>query len=501
MSVGFALILASLVAAVPVNDIHSQLNLTRVAEVRRPTTAVEVQAIVRDAAKRHMAISVAGGRHAMGGQQFGEGTILVDMSSMRRILGLDVARRLANVEAGIQWPELIVGLMDRQPGVPEGKNQLSIRQKQTGADRLSIGGALAANVHGRGLTFKPFIDDVESFRLVDPEGDLKTCSRQENADLFGLVIGGYGLFGIVVDVQLRLYPRIKLQRVVEITDVDTIDAKVAQRVSQGHIYGDLQYSIDGNSSDFLRRGVFSTYQALPDNTPMPPTQKELRERDWINLYWLAHTDKPRAFEIYSQYYLSTQGQRYWSDIHQLGVYVDHYHRDLDARLRQARPDYRPGTEMISELYVPRAKLGAFMQKAAAVLKENHGDVIYGTVRFIEKDDESFLAWAKDNYAAVIFNLHVEHSTDGLARAAGQFRDLIDAAESFGGSFYLTYQAWASRDQVERAYPQMPRFLAEKRRLDPNLRFQSEWYRHMSRLFARPVGGRGEAGGATVGSVK
>ena len=36
-----------------------------------------------------------------------------------------------------------------------------IVQKQTGADRLSLGGALACNAHGRGLALKPIVDQVE----------------------------------------------------------------------------------------------------------------------------------------------------------------------------------------------------------------------------------------------------------------------------------------------------------------------------------------------------
>src|SRR5580700_4999229 len=37
-----------------------------------------------------------------------------------------------------------------------------IRQRQTGADRLTIGGAIGANIHGRVLTSPPFVDDLES---------------------------------------------------------------------------------------------------------------------------------------------------------------------------------------------------------------------------------------------------------------------------------------------------------------------------------------------------
>ena len=103
-----------------------------------------------------------------------------------------------------QWPELLDELSRLQPGE---KAPLGIRQKQTGADRLCLGGALAANIHGRGLRMKPFVADVEAFELVNALGELVRCSRTENRDLFQLAIGGYGLFGVVVRVCLRLDER------------------------------------------------------------------------------------------------------------------------------------------------------------------------------------------------------------------------------------------------------------------------------------------------------
>src|SRR6266480_1765276 len=189
---------------VVVNDIHSQLNATRVYRVAKPSSADAVVQLVRSAGREGRPLSIAGGRHAMGGQQFGSDTTLVDMGSMRQVLGFDAARGLIDVEAGIEWPELMRHLVDAQHGAARA---WGIRQKQTGADRLSIGGALAANAHGRGLKFKPMIADVESFALVDAQGKVLTCSRKENRELFRLAIGGYGLFGLIAEVKLRLMPR------------------------------------------------------------------------------------------------------------------------------------------------------------------------------------------------------------------------------------------------------------------------------------------------------
>jgi len=228
-------------AGVVVNDVHSQLNETRVNRVISPDSVEAIQTIVRQAGAERRAISIAGGRHAMGAQQFGTDTILLDMGRMDKVVSLDAEHGFLVVQAGIRWPELLDDLARRQQGI---SRTWGIRQKQTGADRLSIGGALSANAHGRGLSFKPFIDDVESFTLVDADAKVRTCSRKENPELFRLAIGGYGLFGVIADVKLRLVPRRKVQRVVRIIDLKELVPAVEQRIKDGYLYGDFQVDID-----------------------------------------------------------------------------------------------------------------------------------------------------------------------------------------------------------------------------------------------------------------
>jgi FAD/FMN-containing dehydrogenase len=377
------------------------------------------------------------------------------------------------------WPELCAYLLKAQEGRPR---QWGIAQKQTGADRLTIGGALAANVHGRGLKMKPFIADVESFVLIDSRGEARTCSRTENAELFRMAIGGYGLFGPIATIKLRLVPRQKIQRVVEVRAIDDLPKAFEQRIADGYVFGDFQFSVDERSEDFLRKGVFSCYRPVDPATPVPNVQRELVDEDWHALLLLAHNNKAMAFEQYSKYYLSTSGQMYWSDTHQMSTYLADYHVRLDEHLGAKDR----ATEMITEIYVPRPDLPAFMGEVATVFRGNGVPIVYGTVRLIEQDDESFLAWAKQPYACIIFNLHTVHTREGIDRAGQAFRDLIDMGMKRGGRYYLTYHRHARRDQVEACYPQLPEFLRLKRQHDPQERFQSDWYRHYKDMFAARI---------------
>ncbi len=459
-----------------VNDIHSQLNPTRVREVATVSSVTDLHQALRCAAASGQVVSIAGGRHAMGAQQFAEQSLMLDMTRLNRVRSLDRAGGVVEVEAGIMWPALVDHLLASQEGQ---SRQWGIAQKQTGADRLTIGGALAANVHGRGLTMKPFINDVESFVLVDAHGNARTCSRTENAELFRLAIGGYGLFGVISTVKLRLMPRRKIQRVVELRLVDDLPKAFEQRIADGFIFGDFQFSIDETSEDFLRKGVFSCYRPVDPQMQMPQAQRGLGDEDWYALVVLAHNDKATAFEQYSKYYLSTSGQIYWSDTHQMSTYLDDYHARLDEQLGVTDR----ATEMITEIYVPRPALPPFMAEVAGAFRRNGVPIVYGTIRLTEQDDESYLAWAKQPYACIIFNLHVVHTPIGIERAVKAFRDLIDMGMKRGGHYYLTYHRYARRDQVEACYPQLPEFLRLKRRYDPEERFQSEWYRHYKRMFA------------------
>src|SRR6266852_1179226 len=462
--------------AVRVNDIHSQLNSTRVLEVLKPRSLEDVQSIIRKARKDRRIISVAGGRHAMGGQQFGTDTLLIDIRGLSRILHLDRERGIIEVEAGIEWPELMNGYLALQNG---DRKPWGIAQKQTGADRLTMAGTIAANAHGRGLKMKPFVSDVESFVLVDATGTAHMCSRTENPELFRLVHGGYGLFGVVTSARLRLVPRRKVERMVEIRKVDDLIAAFEKRITDGFQYGDFQFSIEHASEDCLHKVVFSCYRPVSMDTPIPPTEKQLTDENWRQLLYLAHTDEKQAFNRYADYYLSTNGQVYWSDLHQLSIYPDNYHRQIDDKLHAPFP----ATEMITEIDVPRPALKGFLDEAREDFRKNSVALIYGTVRLIERDDETFLPWAKQPYACTIFNLHTVHSPEGLKRSEYAFRRLIDMAARRGGTYYLTYHRYATRNQVESCYPQFAEFLRLKKKYDPEERFQSDWYRHYRATFA------------------
>src|SRR6266513_1992965 len=118
-----------------VNDIHSQLNRTRVRKLLTPRTQDELAQAVRRASRNRLPISVSGCRHSMGGQQFATDSICIDSRHLTRILAFDRERGFIEAESGIQWPKLIDSYLDAQRTQTR---QWGIAQKQTGADTFTL---------------------------------------------------------------------------------------------------------------------------------------------------------------------------------------------------------------------------------------------------------------------------------------------------------------------------------------------------------------------------
>src|SRR5438270_2450567 len=135
-----------------INDIHSQLNWTRVRELLTPSSVQELADAVRRASRKGLPISISGCRHSMGGQQFATDSICIDTRRLNRVISFDRERGLIEAEAGIQWPALLENYLAAQQNI---EKQWGIAQKQTGADTFTIGGSLSSKGHGRGLKMKP----------------------------------------------------------------------------------------------------------------------------------------------------------------------------------------------------------------------------------------------------------------------------------------------------------------------------------------------------------
>ena len=176
-----------------INDV-SQLNPTDVSQITNATQVRDLQRAIRLAKEKGLKISIAGKRHSQGGHAFYDDAIVLNMEDFDQILDFQPETKTIRVQSGVTWAQIQDYIN------PFG---LAVKTMQS-TNIFTIGGSLSSNIHGRDLHATTIIDTVRSFRLLTVEGKILTCSRDQNTDLFHLVIGGFGLFGVILDIELDL---------------------------------------------------------------------------------------------------------------------------------------------------------------------------------------------------------------------------------------------------------------------------------------------------------
>lgn len=125
--------------------------------------------------------------------------------------------------------------------------------------------------------------------------------------------------------------------------------------------------------------------------------------------------------------------------------------------------------------VPPDRLEAFLAEARARCDDWRLAVQALEVRHTRQEDDTFLCWARREFAEVSLRLGDWRALGGAVRTTQARHALLDAAIAHGGSFPIAFTPDATRAQTEACYPQLKRFLAEKRRLDPAGRLVNPWF--------------------------
>ncbi|MBI3797032.1 MAG: FAD-binding oxidoreductase, partial [Deltaproteobacteria bacterium] len=154
-----------------------------------------------------------------------------------------------------------------------------------------------------------------------------------------------------------------------------------------------------------------------------------------------------------------------------------YEASYDAR--ELEPFSRSqSTYVLQEYFVPVARFDEFVPEMAEIFNRYHVNVINVSIRHAKQDPGSLLAWAKEeSFAFVVY--YKQGVRDYEKTEVGIWtRELIDAALSVGGSYYLPYQIHATDEQFHQAYPRAEEFFALKRNVDPEYRLRNKlWDRY------------------------
>jgi FAD/FMN-containing dehydrogenase len=140
------------------------------------------------------------------------------------------------------------------------------------------------------------------------------------------------------------------------------------------------------------------------------------------------------------------------------------------------------TDILHEYFVPATRFGAFVRACQDVIPASYQQLLNITLRYVDADRDSVLAYAPDPRIAAVMLFSQEKTMRGEADMARMTHALIERVLDLGGTYYLPYRPHASLDQLTRGYPAAVAFAARKREVDPGLLFRNQlWDGYLAKL--------------------
>jgi FAD/FMN-containing dehydrogenase len=439
-------------------DDVGRLYPTPVTKVVPGTDTATLVAVVKEAAANGLKVAIAGKGHSQGGHTFYRDAVVLDMRPFNRIISLDVEQKLIRVQSGATWEDVQNYIN------PHG---LAVKVMQS-SNIFTLGGSLSANVHGRDPRYGPLIETVRSFTLLRADGSITAVSRQSDAELFSLVIGGYGLFGVILDVELELTDNVSYRKRTDALDYTAYPAWFADNVLNNPQAGLhiarlsivpgaqlLREMYASTWFDTAEQGEVALTSTATDNRIAKIFYGLSRHNTWgKRLRWALQkrlVDKPGATELVTR---------------------NNAMRPPAAFLAYDSPD---DTDILQEYFIPYAGFVAFTDRLRDIVIAHDINLLSITIRYLPEDTESVLRYATLDMFA--FVLDINHGLDAAAVAEAETwtRELVEAALANGGTYYLTYQLYPASQQLARAYPRSGEFFAKKAGYDPDLLFMNRFY--------------------------
>lgn len=423
-----------------------------------PLSIKHIQEIVSDANENDQQIAIVGSGLSQGSQflPLHEGNIVLDLQNLKEVK-VDSENKIAIVQAGATW-------RDVQEAVnPHG---LSVQVMQA-SNVFTIGGSLSVNCHGWDHRMGTVGQTVNAVTIVDCNGMLKRLTPQDPE--FHYVIGGYGLFGVIVQAELALTDNIELVdegKVIPFHDYVNYFYKdvLPNEAIKMHL---LRLSLDPDH--LLSEGIAQNYIAISKNEV--PVVSDLRDEPEIGS--LVH-----RVGVHSARKLNYVRRLFWMNERRsiLTPKLTTRNEAMRAPINAIFSHSVHDTEWLQEFFVPGAELESFITKLGSLLTRYKVCLINASVRFVKANDVAALDYTngEDRFAVVLcFNQLLNDHDIELAKE--WIKGAIDLALSHGGSYYLPYQHFAEQKQFQQAYPKFCEFLQIKKKFDPNELFASQFF--------------------------
>jgi len=444
-----ALAVSPLVASTKVTDI-SNLDSVQVASIFTPYSVAHLKKRLPSLKKP---ISIAGARCSQGLHIAIRNGTMVDLKELKKIVAFDKQKKQITVEAGITWRD-IQKYIDRY--------DLALAAIQSYSD-FSVGGSLSVNVHGRDIQHGSLITMVDSIDMLLASGDIVHASRTENADLFFSSIGGYGALGIIVHATINLVPNCALKRKVQTIPLADYKRHYFQSVITNP-------KIQLHNANIML-GDFDSVASVSWCTTDRPVTVQDRLRTTQKFYPVNMAGEALLRKNKIGHHVREKVEMKEAET-PLIVWRNY---EMGHTINTLKPVSRIiSSSILQEYFIPVDQFETFAKQLKKIIKSDGIDMLNVSIRHVPADKGTTLPYAPQESFAFVCYLNIFNNSISQNRAKAWTQKLINAALACGGTYYLPYQPWATREQFMQAYPGCTMLREHKKKYDPTNTFNSNF---------------------------
>ncbi len=410
-----------------------------------------IRAELQAAASQNRPFNIGAARHSMGGQAIPRNGHAVTFES--DFVEPDTQGRTYQTHAGTRWSRVITALDDIgfSPAVMQSNND------------FGVAATYSVNAHGWAVPYGPMGATVRSLRMVLADGTLVTASRTENPELFGAAMGGYGLIGAIVDMEVDMVSNLNLDPTFEHMSAEDFPAAFDAVLADPEInmaYGRLNVDRENFFSDAL----LVSYRPSVAQSDIPKAVGSGTLSHLSRYVYRAQLGRERmkhlrwAFETQIAPQIASGSATRNSLINEPVVTLE----DRDPNR----------TDILHEYFVDFDRFSEFLEICREVIPGSYQEFLNVTLRFVDQDDESYLSYAPRRRIAAVMSFSQEMTARAEADMKRMTQDLVAGISTIGGSYYLPYRLHPTVEQFRATYPRADDFIALKREIDPAGRFRN-----------------------------
>jgi FAD/FMN-containing dehydrogenase len=339
---------------------------------------------------------------------------------------------------------------------------------------FTVGGSIGVNVHGWQVGAPPIGSTILKMTVITSDGKIHKISPTINSELFNAVIGGYGMFAVIIDAEIITVPNSLVEFNALFTDMENFDQIFEDKINKNQKI-ELAYARLSTDKDNLFNPVglfwFETKNSDANKSEITSEKLVAIKRGILRLSEYHNLGKKLRWQS-EKYYAKLLAKKHTSLSRNDAMNTD---------IHILWPLYGNNKDILHEYFIPKKQVNNFINNLKNQIIKHNINILNVTIREVKRDNSSLLSYAKEDVYGLVCLFSQGKTLEDEEKMKIFTQDVISDALILGGTFYLPYRLHYNANQILEAYPNIKNWIALKEKYDAGLVFQSQFFHHINNI--------------------